>query len=641
MFDLIAQEIVKVKLSDAINTRYVETKPMISPDGETLFFARQNYPENINGKFDDQDIYMSTLAFAGWRKAVNIGEPLNNQLPNGVVSIAQNGLSLLLLNAYNNNTMQEGVAISHLSDSGWSLPEEVEIKNFHNHSEFVDYFLSANGQEMLIAVERDNSLGDQDLYVSKKEKNGFWSTPTNLGDEVNTKKAEFAPFLAADDRTLFFASYGHEGFGDADIYYTKRLDSTWTNWSVPENLGPEVNTAGFEAYYTIPNDGTIGYYVSSEDGKDGNRDIFSITLPYKFRPEPVILLRGELLHADNTIDSSAFQINFLTDKAIEYEIFVEYKGATFDALLPVGASYFFYISKSGFISESHYIDLEKQEEYEEELANIHTIAIKKGNAFTTHNLQFVDKSAELAPSSYFELMRLLEIFQQNDGLQVALKGHAFDYEDPAKNDSISLARLKYIKDYYVQQGVAEDRLVIEAQGGENPVKEGYKRHINSNFNMNNIIDVTILDTEYTQPVFQDDMMLATANLGSHAFKFKSEYMIQFEFDSDNWLTNEKELGALDSLMSSMQLLNAEFTVAGYTCSIGNTLYNQYLSGMRANSVKKWLIELGVDDRNIITDNRGSSNPIASNATAGGRKKNRRVALTFVIRANKEVQISSN
>ncbi|MDX1373595.1 MAG: hypothetical protein R3321_14075, partial [Nitrososphaeraceae archaeon] len=79
--DLMGQEIIKKNLADSINTSYTETKPMISPDGEMLYFARQNYPENINGKYDDQDIYYSEFTYKGWKKAHNIGKPLNNDLP--------------------------------------------------------------------------------------------------------------------------------------------------------------------------------------------------------------------------------------------------------------------------------------------------------------------------------------------------------------------------------------------------------------------------------------------------------------------------------------------------------------------------------------------------------------------------------
>lgn len=107
-FPTLGQEIIKNNLSDSINTKYAETKPMISVDGETLYFARQNAPENINGELDDQDIYISTYGKNGWKKAFNAGVPLNNEGSNGVVSISPTGESLFLLNAYAEDDSKEG-----------------------------------------------------------------------------------------------------------------------------------------------------------------------------------------------------------------------------------------------------------------------------------------------------------------------------------------------------------------------------------------------------------------------------------------------------------------------------------------------------------------------------------------------------
>ncbi|MFT4740095.1 MAG: OOP family OmpA-OmpF porin [Marivirga sp.] len=676
--NLRSQEIIKTNLLDSVNTSFAETKPMISPDGEVLYFARQNSPENIGGRYDEQDIYRSNYSFEGWSKAVNLGEPLNNERPNGVISIAQNGKSLIVLNAYSNTGKQEGIAISHLSDSGWTLPKPIEIRDFHNHSDFVDYFLSGNGQEMLIAVERDDSNGDQDLYVSKKNTDDSWSSPINLGGLVNSKKAEFSPFLAADNKTLFFASYGHDGYGEADIFYTKRLDSTWTNWSKPENLGEDVNTDGFEAYYTIPNNGTIGYYVSSQDGIGDGRDIFSITIPYRFRPDPVILLKGDLLHADDSEDTSEFRVNFLTDMASESEIFVEYSGANFDALLPTGGSYFFYTDKEGYISESHYIDLRNQKAYVEELANIHNVPMAKGSNFVSHNLQFNSQTAELVNYSYFELIRLFEIFQKNEGMVVEIIGHAFDYDEDNLNDSISLARIQFIKDFLVSQEMNSERFVLKAKGNSLKAEASYRKHLNSEYNRNNRIEFSILsmDTVFKESGFVADnstasnssltpnnMMALGNGMASNNTRVSGNNLtsndgnslvrkvekakqkaavavnaedksitIYFDFDSYQVAANKESLEMIKQLLKVNSF--AAIELLGYTCTIGQPDYNKQLALLRAEAMRTW-IEMHLADESI---NNGSLN---IKVTAVGeigeddgfkndlnKKHNRKVVLVF-------------
>jgi outer membrane protein OmpA-like peptidoglycan-associated protein len=527
-----AQEIIKTHLSDAINTAYTENKPMISANGKTLFFARQNAPDNFDGEYDEQDIYFSYYGAKGWEKSKNIGAPLNNEKPNGVVSISPSGETLFLLDSYEDAEAQ-GVSVAHRTDSSWTNPEMIPIQDFHNHSEFIDYFFSSNGQEILIAVERDDSRGDQDLYVSKKTKSGDWSKPINLGDQINSVHPEFSPFLAIDNKTLFFSSMGHENYGNADIFYSKRLDSTWTNWSEPENLGPEVNSEHFEAYYTIPANGTIGYYVSAQGGLGKSRDIFSITIPYQFRPEPVILLQGKFLTENEEVDSAFYDVNFLTISSNESQVQIDYEVNHFNAILPTGGSYFFYVNKSEHISESHYIDLTDQKEYMEESADIHTIPVKKGEDFTSHNIQFEEYTADFVPSTYFELVRLLEVFKKYPCIKIELVGHAHDYKDSLRNLSLSIERLQKVRDFYLSEGFEEERLSTRAVGDQELNSDHYKKHVNSQFNVNNRIEFFILDTEWESMQKVSSNGLRQKDAISSKLKIISEnisFQILFGFD---------------------------------------------------------------------------------------------------------------
>jgi hypothetical protein len=81
-----------------------------------------------------------------------------------------------------------------------------------------------------------------------------------MGDVINTELEESSPFLAPDNETLYFASEGHNGHGGFDIYVTKRLDDTWTNWSKPENLGPAVNSANDDEFFSITQYGDFAIF---------------------------------------------------------------------------------------------------------------------------------------------------------------------------------------------------------------------------------------------------------------------------------------------------------------------------------------------------------------------------------------------
>lgn len=101
----------------------------------------------------------------------------------------------------------------------------------------------------------------------------------------------------------------------------------------------------------------------------------------------------------------------------------------------------------------------------------------------------------------------------------------------------------------------------------------------------------------------------------------------FDFDKYNLKPAGKE--ALDKLISEMGDINAiaKIKVVGYTDSIGTVQYNLGLSKRRANTVAKYLEAHNVPASKIETIGMGKADPVASNKTAAGRAKNRRVVVT--------------
>lgn len=179
--DLPSRQVVKENLGITINTPFIETKPLISHDGTTLYFCRQNYQGNFRGRADEQDIYFASLEDGQWSAARNLGWPLNDPHPNGVTSISTDGNTLLLINEYiKEGGAKKGASLSHRTEDGWSFPEKIQINDFYNYSLYVDYFLAAQNKVLLLAVHREESLGHQDIYVSFKKAN-YWSKPINMG----------------------------------------------------------------------------------------------------------------------------------------------------------------------------------------------------------------------------------------------------------------------------------------------------------------------------------------------------------------------------------------------------------------------------------------------------------------------------
>ena len=284
-FDVAAPSLEQVNftvLESKINSKYDEVRPLISPDGKTLYFSRRFYPDNTFGKKDYQDIWMTVLTSdEQWSDPKNMGVKINSKFADAICSISPDGTEILLIN--DDLTSKNPLLRSRKFESGWSMPIPTKIENFHNDSEYMDFYKSYETNVLLMAISGKNTKGDQDLYVSLPIDDDSWSEPKHLGPMINSDKADFAPFLAADGRTLFFVSYGHKGFGGCDIFRSVRQDDSWDSWSKPENLGEGINSPREESYFSITSDFKYIYF-ETYDSKKQVRDIFRADLPEIFKP---------------------------------------------------------------------------------------------------------------------------------------------------------------------------------------------------------------------------------------------------------------------------------------------------------------------------------------------------------------------
>jgi hypothetical protein len=271
------------KLPGYINTSFKEVGPLVSPDGKTLYFSRQNFPGNTGGVLDYEDIWFSTynIITDSWSAPEKMDAPINNLGPNSVNFVSVTGDTIILANEYKKNgKMRSGMSMSIKQNGQWSFPIAIQSQELLNRSDRFNMFMSYNKQVILTSQQLSDSHGERDIYVTLFHPDGSDET-INLGDVVNSDKDEASPFLAPDYKTLYFASKGHNGFGGFDIYVTHRLDETWQHWSEPENLGPVVNTADDEEFFNFTFDGMYAYF--SRAVSDTNSDIYRVSLASLYR----------------------------------------------------------------------------------------------------------------------------------------------------------------------------------------------------------------------------------------------------------------------------------------------------------------------------------------------------------------------
>jgi outer membrane protein OmpA-like peptidoglycan-associated protein len=403
--------------------------------------------------------------------AVNMKKPLNNNTANSVNSVTPDGNTLFLLHTYNEDGSFKGNGLSTSNRTGntWEMPVDLNIIDHYNLNEYNEFCMSNDKQAIILAVEREGTYGEKDLYVSFHIDGQSWSAPLNLGPVVNTRRGEISPFLAADNTTLYFSSDGHPGYGSNDIFMTRRLDETWTNWSKPENLGKPINTDDWDAYYSVPASGEYAYFVSSKSGY-GNSDIFRIKLPEMARPNPVVLVKGKVINQKTNQPLQAI-INYfdLQNSAISGTAMSNPESGIYQITLPAGRLYGFLASSDKFLSVSENIDLKELGEYKELERDLYLVPIEVGEVVRLNNIFFETGKWDLLPESFNELDKLVKILNDNQEMVIAINGHTDNVGNDESNLGLSQKRAAAVVNYLLGKGIVSTRLDSAGYGETQPV----------------------------------------------------------------------------------------------------------------------------------------------------------------------------
>lgn len=464
--------LAKENLGIKINTKYAETAPYIAPDGKTLYYSTQNSPENTGGEKDGDEIWYSESNDGGetWQPKKNMGKPLNNQDPNSVISSTPDNNTLLVANKYKADGSPNGggFSITHRTAEGWEVPKDLDMENFVSKS-YNEFCLSADRKVIVMAVLRDECIGGKDLFVSFNLGGNKWSKPKHMGNVINTKEGETSPFIAADGVSLYFSTAGLPGYGSNDIFVSRRLDDTWTNWSEPQNLGKGINSEAWEAYFTLPASGKYAYMASNQDGIDGSLDIVRIKLTQTLKPKPVVLISGKVYDSKTKKPLSAnITYNILKNRK---ELGIATSNPTdgsYQIVLPAGEFYGFLAQKENFISVSENIDASKVTEYKEIKRDLYLSPIEQGQTIRLNNVFFDFSKATLRAESFGDLDRLVEVLKNNQTMSIEIAGHTDNVGTPQANQLLSQSRSQSVVDYLGQKGIAKTRLIAKGYGLSKP-----------------------------------------------------------------------------------------------------------------------------------------------------------------------------
>ncbi len=555
-----------VKMDKTVNTFHHEAAPVVSPDGNTLFFFVQDHPQNTMGKTDTQDIWVSKKdADGNWGAAEHLGSPFNVHRSNQVFTVFDDG-SLFIRGGRTRG--EKGFSIV----TNGSI-REIEVKDFKsmNKGRFYGASMSSDMKHMIIYFSEKENSANSDLYVSHVQPDGSWSRPSML--KLSTATDDLGPFIAPDQKTLYFASarQGQGRQGGTDIYKSMRLDDTWTNWSEPVNLGKPINTSALDFYFTIDRAGNVFTSRANKAMEGGQLDLYML-VPKTFK----IQLSGTVV--DEKTQQPIQGANVLltvTDK--DPQKFVSTGEGKFETKMPETPQYGVSASAIGYHP-----------------------AEKKFSV----------------PTLYSDTTISIELLLKPVPKKLLLAGNTYNKKTeeqiPAKLD-IVLKGQKNTKFAVTSDGSYEKEIpklgwyIISASA------EGFI----------NATDSVEAESEELTP-FVRNIYLEPIEVGV-TVRLKNIY-----FDFDKTTLKKESYPELNKVVDFLtQNQSVEIEISGHTDSKGSDDYNANLSQGRSQAVVDYLISQGIDSFRLTAHGYGESKPIDTNDTDEGRANNRRVEFTVM------------
>ncbi|NQY09899.1 MAG: OmpA family protein [Flavobacteriales bacterium] len=474
---LIAQEInIPSNLGDAINSRWNEIGPLISPDGKSMYYVREDHPDNHSSKKGSQDIWYSEMkADSTWSVGRRMGQPFNTHNFNSIESITPSGSTVIVRGNYKDGKKKGGIGFSLTRKTKYALTplHSMKIKGLAKMSQGMYYggFLSNDCKALLVYFSIYQGSPESNIFVCFIKEDGTWTRPRPLGTSINTQAYdESTPFLASDGVTMYFSSNRPGGYGLNDIYMTKRIDDTWQNWTEPVNMGSTINSSRFEAYYSIDARGEYAYMIS-EKGSFGKGDIIKVKLPQDVKPDPVVLLNGTIYNSkSNRKLNGKITYEILEDGGKEVgEAWTNIVTGKYQITLPYGHVYGFSAEIKGFMPISEHIDLTEKAGYQEITRDLLMTPIEVGQTVRLNNIFFESGKDILKEESFAELNRVLDIMKLNETMTIEVIGHTDSIGSAQTNIDLSQHRCGSVKAYLVEHEISEGRILATGKGEEFPL----------------------------------------------------------------------------------------------------------------------------------------------------------------------------
>lgn len=487
---------------DQINTPAAEFSATRMPETKELVFASGREGKVFQGNGEGfNDLY--AIKFEDEQKltggTVRKLEPIFNSDNRHEASATYSPDGKMMVFARSNDGSKKGYLsvdlwASYYRNGAWTEPEILRVVNSSTADEFSPVF-SPDGQTLYFTSTRKGGLGGNDLYKSTMESPGRFSSPENLGDQINTSGNENFPAIAPDG-TLYFSSDGHPGFGKLDIFKVQKGKVV--------NLGAPINSNGddFAPFFTSQR---VGVFSSNRAGGKGSDDLYLFReRPYKY---VTFYADGTLVERNDRTGSSAPIANetvtlYSSNGQKLQEATTGADGKFSFKLDTATAAYSLVANRSGYFTARNSLSTIGRRPPQEALPDLMNdirvpvtltlTRIVKNKAIVVDNIFYDYDKADIRSDAAVELDKLVQTLNDNPKITIELSSHTDSRGKDAYNLALSQRRAESAVAYIVSKGIDKSRITAKGYGESRPViknaktEEDYQRNRRTEFKVTRI-----------------------------------------------------------------------------------------------------------------------------------------------------------
>jgi outer membrane protein OmpA-like peptidoglycan-associated protein len=371
----------------------------------------------------------------------------------------------------------------------WSKPSDFPYNN-PNYS-LGHPSLTPDGKTLFFVSDMPGTIGGTDIYVSHLSNSG-WSRPENLGPAINTESNEMFPFIATDG-TLYFASNGHSSMGGLDIFTSTQQGSSWTK---AQALPTPINSVADDFSLIINADNTQGYFSSNRSGGKGVDDIYSFTTA---AVKPAIIsciVKGKIFEKDSGAPVVNALVKLIETRTGSTEVATTDNNGMYSFAVNSSEDYTIYVTKRNYFTEVRSFTtkgkdckspLEQNIPLDISISRIpdEPISIISGGGSsrpdlplpTINNIYYDFDKDDIRLDAQVELDKIVKFMKDNPDVKIELLSHTDARGKEDYNLALSERRAQSAMNYIISKGIPPSQITAKGMG-ESKIINKCKNNVN-------------------------------------------------------------------------------------------------------------------------------------------------------------------